>query len=65
MFPYKNQRKILPKSARLIDQVRETLRYHHYSLRTEKTYVQWIVRFDKALSHQHTVERVMMIKWKP
>lgn len=29
------------KSARLLDQLRERIRYAHYSLRTEKTYVYW------------------------
>lgn len=33
-----------PKS-RLFDQVREVLRFHHYSFRTEKTYAHWIRRF--------------------
>ena len=28
-----------------MDQVREVLRYHPYSRRTERTYVDWIVRF--------------------
>ena len=31
--------------ARLLDQVREVLRFHHYSLRTEEAYVQWIRRY--------------------
>ena len=31
--------------ARLFDQVREVMRFHHYSLRTEKGYVQSIRRF--------------------
>lgn len=31
--------------ARLLDQVREVLRVKHYSLHTEKTYVDWIKRF--------------------
>jgi len=31
--------------ARLRDQVREVLRFHHYSLRTEKAYWQWIRRY--------------------
>ena len=31
--------------ARLFDQVREVLRFHHYSLRTEEAYLQWIKRF--------------------
>ncbi len=30
---------------RLIDQVRDALRVHHYSLRTEEAYIQWIRRF--------------------
>jgi integron integrase len=33
------------KSPKLIDQVRLVMRRNHYSIRTEKTYVQWIVRF--------------------
>jgi hypothetical protein len=28
-----------------LDQVREVLRFHHYALRTEEAYVQWIKRF--------------------
>src|SRR2546427_4589378 len=31
--------------ARLFDQVREVMRFHHYSLRTEKAYLQWIRRY--------------------
>jgi integron integrase len=31
--------------ARLREQVREVLRFHHYSLRTEKAYWQWIRRY--------------------
>jgi hypothetical protein len=31
--------------ARLLDQVREVMRFHHYAIRTEKTYMQWIRRF--------------------
>lgn len=30
---------------KLMDQVREVMRYHHYALRTERTYCQWIVRY--------------------
>ncbi len=32
-------------SPRLMEQVRETLRVHHYSLRTEQSYLQWIKRY--------------------
>jgi len=30
---------------KLMDQVREVLRYHHYTYRTEQTYCQWILRY--------------------
>lgn len=33
------------ESPRLMDQVRDTLRLHHYSLRTEQSYLQWVKRF--------------------
>jgi len=45
--PSENSRAVLvanPK-ARLFDQVREVMRFHHYSLRTEKAYRQWMRRF--------------------
>ena len=32
-------------ATRLLDQVRERLRYMHYSLQTEKSYVYWIKLF--------------------
>lgn len=38
------------KSGRLLDQMRERIRYAHYSLRTEKNYVYWVrffIRFHK------------------
>ena len=30
---------------KLMDQVRQVLRYHHYAFRTEQTYCDWIVRY--------------------
>lgn len=39
---------------RLMDQVKQVLRYHHYSYRTEQTYSDWIlryVRFHGAKTH--------------
>ena len=33
------------KPSKVLDQVRERIRAKHYSLRTEKTEVQWIRRF--------------------
>lgn len=35
------------QSARLLDQVRERVRYLHYSLKTEKAYLYWL-RFSSA-----------------
>lgn len=37
-------------AARLLDQCREVLRFHHFSYRTEQTYVDWIRRY--ILFHQ-------------
>lgn len=47
------QGQFTPKAARLMDQVRETLRYHHYALRTEQSYVSWILRFIHFNDKQH------------
>lgn len=35
----------LPPPVKLLDQVRDRIRYKHYSLRTEHSYVQWVKRF--------------------
>lgn len=41
-----NKPKFLPNpKLKLMEQVREVLRYHHYAYRTEQTYTQWILRF--------------------
>ena len=32
-------------NLKLIDQVRQVLRYHHYAFNTEKTYCKWILRY--------------------
>lgn len=34
-------------SLRLMDQVRQVPRYHHYAYRTEHIYCDWILRFSK------------------
>src|SRR4029453_13247342 len=31
--------------AKLFDQIREVMRFHHYSYRTERTYSQWVRRY--------------------
>jgi hypothetical protein len=44
------RREYLPASMRnpppkLLDEVRQVLRLHRYSIHTERSYVEWIVRF--------------------
>ena len=47
-FSMENYPKFRPDSnLRLMDQVRQVLRYHHYAYRTERTYCDWIVRYIK------------------
>lgn len=42
----KNKSKFHPDpDLKLMDQVRQVLRYHHYAYRTEQTYCDWIVRY--------------------
>ncbi|MFA6412635.1 MAG: phage integrase N-terminal SAM-like domain-containing protein [Syntrophales bacterium] len=41
-----NKPKFRPNpNLKLMDQVREVLRYYHYAYRTEQTYCQWILRY--------------------
>ena len=40
-------------SVRLLDQVRERIRYLHYSLSTEKTYLYWIRFFIRWHGLKH------------
>jgi hypothetical protein len=41
-----NKKKFTPNpDFKMLDQVRETLHYYHYSRSTEKTYCQWITRY--------------------
>ncbi|MBB6092372.1 integron integrase [Povalibacter uvarum] len=41
------------RAARLLDQVRERVRYLHYSLRTEEAYVYWVRRFVRFHGIRH------------
>src|SRR5262245_33496144 len=38
---------------KLLDEVRTVLRLHHYSIHTERSYVDWIVRFHAMRSRQN------------
>ncbi|MEA2061462.1 MAG: site-specific integrase [Thermodesulfobacteriota bacterium] len=50
-----NLKKFSPNpKLRLMDQVRQVMRYHHYAYRTEQTYCDWIIRYiryHKAKTH--------------
>lgn len=39
-------------NLKLLDQVRQVLRYYHYAYRTEQTYCDWIVRYIKFFNSQ-------------
>jgi len=45
--------KYIPKSERLLDQLREVLRYHHYAIRTQRAYVGWVLRFIHFHNKKH------------
>lgn len=53
---FRAQAQFTPKPGKLLDQVREVMRYHHYSLRTERTYIAWIVQFIKFNGTRHPRE---------
>ena len=54
-MPGYNQKPSVP--PRLLDQLRNCIRYKHYSLRTEKAYVFWVKRFIRfhGLRHPRTM----------
>lgn len=45
--------RFIPQAERLMDRVREVLRYHHYSIRTEEAYVKWIAAFIRFNGRKH------------
>jgi hypothetical protein len=45
-----------PSAPRLMDQVRDTLRFYHYAYYTEKSYVEWILRFIRFSGKMHPRE---------
>lgn len=45
-YHMENKPKSIPNpESKLMDQVREILRYYHYARFTENTYCQWVLRF--------------------
>jgi hypothetical protein len=43
-------------SVRLLDQLRERIRYKHYSIRTEESYVYWVRHFIRFSGLRHPKE---------
>ena len=56
MYRTRVREKYRPKAEKLMDQVREVLRFHHYSYRTEETYVSWILKYIKYHGTRHPRE---------
>ncbi len=54
--PSKNAPRPPLQAKRLIDQVRERMRYLHYSLRTEQAYVYWVRWFVRFHGVRHPKE---------
>jgi hypothetical protein len=48
--------KYRPRAKKLMDQVHEVLRYHHYGLRTEDAYTKWIRWYIKYNGTRHPKE---------
>ena len=46
----------LNQSSTLLGRVREVIRYKHYSIRTERTYVEWVRRFVAFHGRRHPRE---------
>ena len=44
---------VAPKAPRLLDQVRERVRYLHYSIRTKEAYVHWVRAFVRFHGLRH------------
>lgn len=64
MAAFQNQRqvrsKFKPQSIKIMDQVREVLRYHHYAWRTEQAYMKWILAFIRFYDTQ---KRCKILCW--
>ena len=44
---------VVPAAPRLLDQLRERIRYLHYSLRTEQAYVHWVRAYVRFHGMRH------------
>ncbi|EOM4837181.1 phage integrase N-terminal SAM-like domain-containing protein, partial [Escherichia coli] len=48
------------RSVKVLDQLRERIRYLHYSLRTEQAYVHWVRAFIRFHGVRGTVAKLAM-----
>lgn len=46
------------RSVKVLDQLRERIRYLHYSLRTEQAYVNWVRAFIRFTQPSHSENSV-------
>ena len=53
MFNNVNQSQAINQPPKLLDQVVAKMRVKHYSLRTEKTYIDWIKRYIWHFDKRH------------
>ena len=56
MFPSLNAPPIPGKPKKLLEEVRDLMRLKHYSIRTERCYCDWIVRFIRFHGKRHPSE---------
>ena len=56
MFPSVSGFSLQDKPKKLLDQVRDVMRLKHYSLRTERSYCDWITRFIRFHGKRHPRE---------
>lgn len=45
----------ISQAPKLLDQVREAIRVRHYSIRTEKAYVDWIRQYVNFHDNRHPI----------
>lgn len=48
------------RSVKVLDQLRERIRYLHYSLRTEQAYVHWVRAFIRFHGVRHAVDDALL-----
>ena len=50
---FRSQTPPLPEKPRLLDQLRREIRVRHYSIRTEHSYVEWVIRYVNFNNLRH------------